>query len=102
MSERIGMVQLAPRENPYLTGPEGYGNSKPFSEETAQTIDEEVRRIIDDSHREAIRLLNEHRARLDSLAKALLEHETLNEDEILAVTGLAPAAKAQTAAQPRS
>jgi cell division protease FtsH len=89
MSERIGMVQLAPRDNPYLAGPEGYtGSTKPFSEETAQAIDEEVRRIISESHEEAKRLLQEHRARLDALARALLERETLNEDEILAVTGL--------------
>ena len=93
MSERIGMVQLAPRENPYLSGPEGYGGSKPFSEETAQAVDDEVRRIIGDSHDEARRLLTQHRGALDALAAALLERETLNEDEILAVTGL-PAAPA--------
>ncbi|HVO88985.1 MAG TPA: ATP-dependent zinc metalloprotease FtsH [Casimicrobiaceae bacterium] len=89
MSDRIGMVQLAPRENPYLSGPEGYYNgAKPFSEHTAETIDEEVRRIIDESHEEAKRLLTEHRSSLEALAKALLERETLNEDEILEVTGL--------------
>jgi cell division protease FtsH len=88
MSERVGMVQLAPRENPYLTGPEGFGASKPFSEKTAQAIDEEVRKIIGDSYDEAIRLLRQHRAALDALAQALLERETLNEEEILAVTGL--------------
>jgi cell division protease FtsH len=88
MSERIGMVQLAPRDNPYLSGPEGYGGAKPFSEATAEAIDEEVRAIIAQSHDEARRLLTEHRARLDALAKALLERETLNEAEILEVTGL--------------
>jgi cell division protease FtsH len=91
MSERVGMVQLAPRENPYLSSPEAYGafaGSKPFSEETAQVIDEEVRKIIDESRDDAMRLLREHRAALDALAQALLERETLNEDEILEVTGL--------------
>ena len=100
MSERLGMVQLAPRDNPYLSGPEGYGASKPFSEETAEAIDEEVRKIINESHDEARRLLTEHRARLDALAKALLERETLNEEEILAVTGLSPSAKASPATPP--
>ena len=57
MSERLGMVQLAPRENPYLGGPSGFGGDKPFSEETAEAIDAEVRRIIGDSHDEAKRLL---------------------------------------------
>jgi len=88
MSERVGMVQLAPRENPYLSALESYGGTKPFSEETAEAIDEEVRKIIGDSHAEALRLLRRHRKSLDALAKALLEHETLNEEQILAVTGL--------------
>jgi cell division protease FtsH len=88
MSERVGMVQLAPRENPYLSGPEGYGASKPFSERTAEAIDAEVRQIIGDSHEEATRLLLAHRSQLNALAQALLSKETLNEEEILAVTGL--------------
>ncbi|HVE48975.1 MAG TPA: ATP-dependent zinc metalloprotease FtsH [Casimicrobiaceae bacterium] len=95
MSDRIGMVQLAPRENPYLSGPEGYAGmgsgAKPFSEATAQAIDAEVRRIIEDSHEDAKRLLNQHRKALDALVVALLERETLDEQEILSVTGL-PAA----------
>ena len=95
MSDRVGMVQLAPRENPYLSGPEGYSSgAKPFSEDTAQAIDAEVRRIIDECHVEATRLLIAHRQQLDALARALLARETLNEDEILAVTGLARATTA--------
>jgi len=97
MSERVGMVQLAPRENPYLSGPEGFGGSKPFSERTAERIDAEVHRIIDESHAEAKRLLTEHRKSLDALASALLERETLNEEEILDVTGLPPAPALDTA-----
>jgi len=88
MSEKIGMVQLAPRDNPYLGGAEAYGASKPFSEETAEVIDAEVRRIIGECHAEALRLLREHRKALGALAAALLDRETLNEEEILAVTGL--------------
>jgi cell division protease FtsH len=101
MSERIGMVQLAPRENPYLSGPEGYGGAKPFSEQTAETIDAEVRNIIGESHEEAKRLLAEHRKALDALADALLARETLNEEEILEVTGLPPAPALDTAMLPR-
>jgi len=91
MSERIGMVELAPRDNPYLTGGGAFAGAKPFSEETARIIDAEVHRIIGESHAEAKRLLTENRAKLDALAQALLERETLNEEEILAVTGLRPA-----------
>ena len=88
MSEKLGMVQLAPRENPYLSGPEGYVGAKPFSEDTARLIDAEVHRIIEESHAEATRLLMKHRKQLDALAQALLSHETLDEEEILEVTKL--------------
>jgi cell division protease FtsH len=91
MSERLGTVQLAPRENPYLGGQDGYGGTRPFSEETARTIDAEVLKIINESHEEARRLLGEHRTQLDALAEALLARETLDEQEILEVTGLPPA-----------
>jgi cell division protease FtsH len=96
MSDALGMVQLAPRENPYLGGAGGYGGEKPFSEETAKIIDAEVLRIIGESHDEAGRLLTEHRKQLDALAEALLARETLNEQEILEVTGLPPAPALET------
>ena len=88
MSERLGMVQLAPRENPYLASLDGGAPTRAFSEETARLVDAEVRGIIAESHDDARRLLTEHRAALDALAQALLEQETLDEQEILRVTGL--------------
>jgi cell division protease FtsH len=94
MSDRLGMVQLAPRENPYLQTPMSSDGTRPVSEATARDIDNEVRRIIEESHQEALRLLTEHRRELDALAKALLEHETLDEDAIHKVTGLTPVPKA--------
>ena len=97
MSERLGLVQLAPRENPYLGSAGVYGGAKPFSEETAEAIDAEVRRIIGESHDEARRLLIAHRKQLDALAEALVARETLNEQEILEVTGLPPAPALDTA-----
>jgi cell division protease FtsH len=91
MSDRVGLVQLAPRDNPYLRGSGGYAGEKPFSEATAEAIDGEVRKIIAESHDEATRLLIAHRKQLDALAQALVARETLNEQEILDVTGLPPA-----------
>ena len=91
MSERVGLVQLAPRENPYLGSSGGYTGTKPFSEATAQAIDAEVLTIIGESHDEAKRLLSTYRKQLDALAEALVARETLNEQEILEVTGLPPA-----------
>jgi cell division protease FtsH len=96
MSERLGLVELAPRENPYLSGPNGYAGARPFSEETAKAIDAEVRSIIGDSYDKAKRLLTTHREQLDALVEALLARETLNEQEILAVTGLPPAPALET------
>jgi cell division protease FtsH len=91
MSDRLDMVQLAPRQNPYLggrSGLDGYAGTRPFSEETARAIDDEVHRIIAESHAEARRLLEKHRGALDKLATALLERETLDERDIIEVTGL--------------
>jgi cell division protease FtsH len=93
MSDKIGLVQLAPRENPYLASLDGMSGTKNFSEETARLIDSEVQRIITECHDEASRLLSQHRGALETLAHALLERETLDEQEILEVTGL-PAAPA--------
>jgi cell division protease FtsH len=95
MSDRLGLVQLAQPENPYLNVP-GYSGSNQFSEETAKVIDAEVLKIIGESHEEAKRLLIEHRKQLDALAEALVARETLNEQEILDVTGLPRARSLET------
>jgi cell division protease FtsH len=96
MSEQLGMVQLAPRENPFLGTAGGLGAASPFSDETARMIDAEVLRIIAECYDEAHRRLDEHRLQLDALAEALLARETLDEQEILEVTGLPPAPRLET------
>ncbi|MFG1377612.1 ATP-dependent zinc metalloprotease FtsH [Xanthobacter autotrophicus] len=53
------------------------------SEATAQTIDREVRRLVDEGHQEAKRILTEHQQDLEILARGLLEYETLSGDEII-------------------
>ncbi|HVN30855.1 MAG TPA: ATP-dependent zinc metalloprotease FtsH [Thermoanaerobaculaceae bacterium] len=100
MSERLGLVQLAPRENPFLGGLGGYVGERPFSEETAKTIDAEVLKIIAESHEEAKRLLSAHRKQLDALAEALVARETLDEKAILDATGLPPAPALETGKLP--
>jgi cell division protease FtsH len=67
---------------------------RPFSEATASLLDREIKRIVEECLAEAGRLLAENRGRLDALAQALLREDTLDEAEILAVTGLP--AKGQT------
>jgi cell division protease FtsH len=102
MSERLGLVQLAPRENPYLSSLNGYAGARQLSEDTAQTIDAELRKIIAESYNEAKRLLGAHRKQLDALVDALMARETLNEQEILEVTGLPRAPALETGILPVS
>ena len=77
MSDRLGFVDYAPQTNENALVPE-----KSYSEETARTIDEEVRRLIDESYRDADRLLSEHWDKVMSVAEGLLKYETLNSDDI--------------------
>jgi len=77
-------------------GAAGFGGDKPFSDETARVIDAEVLRIISESHEEAKSLLSAHRKELKALVEALLSRETLNEQEILEVTGLPHAPALET------
>jgi cell division protease FtsH len=64
-----------------------------FSQETARLLDEEVRRIVDECHREALRLLTENRERLDRLAEAVLKKDTLDQDEIYKAAGIGQPAR---------
>jgi cell division protease FtsH len=97
MSEKLGPVALAQRNDGFLDPTDDQaaipGAWRPYSEETARLIDAEVRRVLDESYAHAVRLLGQQRQELDALAKALLEHETLDEQEILHITGLRPAAR---------
>lgn len=92
MSDQLGMVQLASAGNPYLGRTATFGGEKPISDVTARLIDVEVQRIIDECHQEAKRLLMLYRAQLHKLVESLLVHETLDEKQILEVTGLASSA----------
>jgi cell division protease FtsH len=82
MSTAIGPVALLPRDGRQaFTAPE-------IAPETQRLIDDEVRRVVDNARDEVIALLRENRARLDSLAAALLEHETLDEEDVYAAAGI--------------
>jgi len=67
------------------------GLARPYSEATARDVDTEVKRIADECLAEATRLLTEHRPQLVALTQALLKDDSLDEEEILSVTGLQPA-----------
>jgi cell division protease FtsH len=88
MSEAIGPIAVIPRDG---QGPLLPGVSE-VSPDTQKLVDDEVRRIVDESHREVVELLEQNRDRLDSLVRALLEHETLDEDDAYAAAGVDRAA----------
>ena len=56
-----------------------------YSEEVAAAIDKEVRRLVETSHARAIEILTTHRGKLDAVANALLEKETLTKEEFEAI-----------------
>jgi len=84
MSPAIGPVAVVPQDGqgPLLPG------VAEVSPETQREVDEEVRRIVEDSQDEVRRLLSENRDKLDSLVRALLEHETLDEADAYAAAGI--------------
>ncbi len=85
MSPQIGPVAVLPSEGRGMLLP---GVSE-TSERTQQVVDDEVRRIVDESHVEVRRLLERHRDKLEALSEALLAEETLDEPEAYAAAGLA-------------
>lgn len=64
------------------TGKSEQALQKPYSEKTAEKIDDEVQRIINESYEKAIGILEKHRSELDSLAKELIAKELLDHSEI--------------------
>src|SRR5205807_7853020 len=89
MSDELGPVTLSQRSEGFLGQPEepNVPNTwRAYSDDTARLIDSEVRRVLDESYAEAVRLLRQRRRELDALANALLEHETLDAEEISRVT----------------
>ena len=76
MSEAIVPIAVLPSDEngPLLPG------AQASSETTQRLVDEEVRRIVEESYAEVRQLLTDHREQLDSLTDALLREETLDED----------------------
>jgi cell division protease FtsH len=84
MSSAVGPIAVIPRDGagPFLPG------AAEVSPDTQRLVDDEVRRVVDESHKQVVALLLENRDKLDSLASALLEHETLDEEDAYAAAGV--------------
>jgi cell division protease FtsH len=84
MSDAVGLATVLPAEGqgPLLPG------ASETSEATQRLVDEEVRRLLDAAHGEVVELLTEHRESLESLSRALLANETLDEHDAYAAAGV--------------
>ena len=81
MSERIGTIAVGDQEHEIFLGRE-IGHRREISDRTADLVDAEVKRIIDDALQKARRILEEHRPLLDTMAAALLDRETIDTADV--------------------
>ncbi len=77
MSDKLGMVQYG-NQNEHIFLGRDMVRSKEYSEKTAQEIDDEVKRICDEGYERAQDIINTYRDKLELIANALLEYETLD------------------------
>jgi cell division protease FtsH len=81
MSDAVGLIAVGDSEQEVFLGRE-LVQRREISEHTAQLVDVEVKRILDEAHDKARTIITEHRDLLESIAQALLERETLDAKEI--------------------
>ena len=81
MSEKLGPLSLGKRHGPGFLGRDLI-ETRNYSEEIAYEIDKEVRRIIDECYDRARTVITEHRDKLEGVAKALLERESLEGEDL--------------------
>ncbi len=79
MSDKLGMVTLSQQQSSYLGG----GSSLTCSEATAEEIDAEVRRIVEEGHQRALQTLKENRFKLHEIAHYLQKKETITGEEFM-------------------
>jgi cell division protease FtsH len=81
MSEKLGLVTYTKEKRPLFLDT-GFAPAKDYSEETAQEIDAEVSRLMEECHQRVITILTEKRAQLEIISQTLLEKETILEEEL--------------------
>ena len=84
MSERLGPRTFGRKEEMVFLGRE-ISEQRNYSEKVAEEIDEEVRQIIDKAYHTSKKLITDHRDRLDTIVKSLLEEETIEGDALHSV-----------------
>jgi cell division protease FtsH len=81
MSDAVGLMAVGEREQEVFLGRE-FGSRRETSERTAEMVDEEVKRLVDEAFATALRLLHENHDLLERIAQALLERETIDRDDL--------------------
>ncbi|HZE74650.1 MAG TPA: ATP-dependent zinc metalloprotease FtsH, partial [Gemmatimonadales bacterium] len=81
MSERIGPLAVGDKEQEIFLGRE-FAQRREISERTAEMVDDEVKRLVDEAYAKAMVILNENRELLDRIAVALLERETIDREDL--------------------
>lgn len=81
MSDKLGLVTYGSNSQTVFLGKDMETHNA-YSDETARTIDEEIRRIITTAHERAVRFLTEKRSVLDNMARVLIERETIYTEEV--------------------
>jgi len=84
MSEKVGNVSFE------MPQPGEMSFDKPYSEQTAQMIDEEVRKIIDNAFNRTFKLLTDNKSNIEKIALRLLEREVLNREDMIELLGPRP------------
>jgi cell division protease FtsH len=84
MSEAMGPLQIGRQEDNVFLGRE-ISEQRDYSEEVAEQVDEEVRRIVSSAYQRVRQMLTTYRSQLDIVAAALLERETLDSDEFIEI-----------------
>jgi len=84
MSEKMGPITYGRKHGPVFLGKE-FTEERNYSEDAARQIDGEIRRLVDDCYSRATEIVAEHREKLDLLAEALLERETLTQVEVATI-----------------
>jgi cell division protease FtsH len=85
MSEKVGPLHYGSDQQEVFLGYSMGQSRVGMSDATLQLIDAEIKRLVNDAHAAATKILTEHRDQLDLLANALLEYETLSGDDIKAL-----------------
>jgi cell division protease FtsH len=88
--KKIGNVSYYDSQN------QGYGFTKPYSEETAKIIDQEIKKIIDSQYKRAQSILKKHEDKLHQLANKLLETEVIFKEDLEIIFGKRPFEKEVT------